>query len=203
MQLSKNDLTTAESKKSSNIDRAITRKTSNAQIASDAQSLKGDCLELVDQLHDDSINFNKSISTEELYDSIEIDNYNNIKNIVSNPSDKLKTENPKELNEGKLKPNQPSSRKIVNNTKERADSDQIEGKTEDILVREDIEQSNLGSPESKVNEEGTNNSNDTVAEVTSTGSLLDTVSSVKLTDQASKSDSSDLLDNKKRKKSIQ
>ena len=179
MQLSKNDLTTAESKKSSNIDRAITRKTSNAQIASDAQSLKGDCLELVDQLHDDSINFNKSISTEELYDSIEIDNYNNIKNIVSNPSDKLKTENPKELNEGKLKPNQPSSRKIVNNTKERAD------------------------PESKVNEEGTNNSNDTVAEVTSTGSLLDTVSSVKLTDQASKSDSSDLLDNKKRKKSIQ
>lgn len=201
MQLSENDLITAENK-SSNIDRANTRKTSNAQI-SDAQSLKEDCLELVDQLHDDSINFKKSISTEELYDSIEIDNYNNIKKNVSNTSDELKTENRKELYEGKLKPNQPSSRKIVNNAKKRADSDQIEGKTEDILVREDIEQSNLGSPKSKVNEEGTNNLNETPSEVTSAGSLLDTVSSVKLKDQASESDSSDLLNNKKRKESSQ
>ena len=201
MQLSENDLITAENK-SSNIDRANTRKTSNAQI-SDAQSLKEDCLELVDQLHDDSINFKKSISTEELYDSIEIDNYNNIKKNVSNTSGELKTENRKELYEGKLKPNQPSSRKIVNNAKKRADSDQIEGKTEDILVREDIEQSNLGSPKSKVNEEGTNNLNETPSEVTSAGSLLDTVSSVKLKDQASESDSSDLLNNKKRKESSQ
>ena len=201
MQLSENDLITAEDK-SSNIDRANTRKTSNAQI-SDAQSLKEDCLELVDQLHDDSINFKKSISTEELYDSIEIDNYNNIKKNVSNTSDELKTKNRKELYEGKLKPNQPSSRKIVNNAKKRADSDQIEGKTEDILVREDIEQSNLGSPKSKVNEEGTNNLNETPSEVTSAGSLLDTVSSVKLKDQASESDSSDLLNNKKRKESSQ
>lgn len=201
MQLSENDLITAENK-SSNIDRANTRKTSNAQI-SDAQSLKEDCLELVDQLHDDSINFKKSISTEELYDSIEIDNYNNIKKNVSNTSGELKTENRKELYEGKLKPNQPSSRKIVNDAKKRADSDQIEGKTEDILVREDIEQSNLGSPKSKVNEEGTNNLNETPSEVTSAGSLLDTVSSVKFKDQASKSDSSDLLNNKKRKKSSQ
>lgn len=201
MQLSENDLITAENK-SSNIDRANTRKTSNAQI-SDAQSLKEDCLELVDQLHDDSINFKKSISTEELYDSIEIDNYNNIKKNVSNTSDELKTENRKELYEGKLKPNQPSSRKIVNDAKKRADSDQIEGKTEDILVREDIEQSNLGSPKSKVNEEGTNNLNETPSEVTSAGSLLDTVSSVKLKDQASESDSSDLLNNKKRKESSQ
>lgn len=201
MQLSENDLITAENK-SSNIDRANTRKTSNAQI-SDAQSLKEDCLELVDQLHDDSINFKKSISTEELYDSIEIDNYNNIKKNVSNTSDELKTKNRKELYEGKLKPNQPSSRKIVNNAKKRADSDQIEGKTEDILVREDIEQSNLGSPKSKVNEEGTNNLNETPSEVTSAGSLLDTVSSVKLKDQASESDSSDLLNNKKRKESSQ
>ena len=201
MQLSENDLITAENK-SSNIDRANTRKTSNAQI-SDVQSLKEDCLELVDQLHDDSINFKKSISTEELYDSIEIDNYNNIKKNVSNTSDELKTENRKELYEGKLKPNQPSSRKIVNNAKKRADSDQIEGKTEDILVREDIEQSNLGSPKSKVNEEGTNNLNETPSEVTSAGSLLDTVSSVKLKDQASESDSSDLLNNKKRKESSQ
>lgn len=201
MQLSENDLITAENK-SSNIDRANTRKTSNAQI-SDAQSLKEDCLELVDQLHDDSINFKKSISTEELYDSIEIDNYNNIKKNVSNTSDELKTKNRKELYEGKLKPNQPSSRKIVNNAKKRADSDQIEGKTEDILVREDIEQSNLGSPKSKVNEEGTNNLNETLSEVTSAGSLLDTVSSVKLKDQASESDSSDLLNNKKRKESSQ
>lgn len=200
MQLSENDLITAENK-SSNIDRANTRKTSNAQI-SDAQSLKEDCLELVDQLHDDSINFKKSISTEELYDSIEIDNYN-IKKNVSNTSDELKTENRKELYEGKLKPNQPSSRKIVNDAKKRADSDQIEGKTEDILVREDIEQSNLGSPKSKVNEEGTNNLNETPSEVTSAGSLLDTVSSVKLKDQASESDSSDLLNNKKRKESSQ
>lgn len=201
MQLSENDLITAENK-SSNIDRANTRKTSNAQI-SDVQSLKEDCLELVDQLHDDSINFKKSISTEELYDSIEIDNYNNIKKNVSNTSGELKTENRKELYEGKLKPNQPSSRKIVNDAKKRADSDQIEGKTEDILVREDIEQSNLGSPKSKVNEEGTNNLNETPSEVTSAGSLLDTVSSVKLKDQASESDSSDLLNNKKRKKSSQ
>lgn len=201
MQLSENDLITAENK-SSNIDRANTRKTSNAQI-SDAQSLKEDCLELVDQLHDDSINFKKSISTEELYDSIEIDNYNNIKKNVSNTSGELKTENRKELYEGKLKPNQPSSRKIVNDAKKRADSDQIEGKTEDILVREDIEQSNLGSPKSKVNEEGTNNLNETPSEVTSAGSLLDTVSSVKLKDQASESDSSDLLNNKKRKESSQ
>ena len=201
MQLSENDLITAENK-SSNIDRANTRKTSNAQI-SDAQSLKEDCLELVDQLHDDSINFKKSISTEELYDSIEIDNYNNIKKNVSNTSDELKTKNRKELYEGKLKPNQPSSRKIVNDAKKRADSDQIEGKTEDILVREDIEQSNLGSPKSKVNEEGTNNLNETPSEVTSAGSLLDTVSSVKLKDQASESDSSDLLNNKKRKESSQ
>lgn len=201
MQLSENDLITAENK-SSNIDRANTRKTSNAQI-SDAQSLKEDCLELVDQLHDDSINFKKSISTEELYDSIEIDNYNNIKKNESNTSDELKTKNRKELYEGKLKPNQPSSRKIVNNAKKRADSDQIEGKTEDILVREDIEQSNLGSPKSKVNEEGTNNLNETPSEVTSAGSLLDTVSSVKLKDQASESDSSDLLNNKKRKESSQ
>lgn len=201
MQLSENDLITAENK-SSNIDRANTRKTSNAQI-SDAQSLKEDCLELVDQLHDDSINFKKSISMEELYDSIEIDNYNNIKKNVSNTSGELKTENRKELYEGKLKPNQPSSRKIVNDAKKRADSDQIEGKTEDILVREDIEQSNLGSPKSKVNEEGTNNLNETPSEVTSAGSLLDTVSSVKFKDQASKSDSSDLLNNKKRKKSSQ
>lgn len=201
MQLSENDLITAENK-SSNIDRANTRKTSNAQI-SDAQSLKEDCLELVDQLHDDSINFKKSISTEELYDSIEIDNYNNIKKNVSNTSDELKTENRKELYEGKLKPNQPSSRKIVNDAKKRVDSDQIEGKTEDILVREDIEQSNLGSPKSKVNEEGTNNLNETPSEVTSAGSLLDTVSSVKLKDQASESDSSDLLNNKKRKESSQ
>ena len=201
MQLSENDLITAENK-SSNIDRANTRKTSNAQI-SDVQSLKEDCLELVDQLHDDSINFKKSISTEELYDSIEIDNYNNIKKNVSNTSDELKTKNRKELYEGKLKPNQPSSRKIVNNAKKRADSDQIEGKTEDILVREDIEQSNLGSPKSKVNEEGTNNLNETPSEVTSAGSLLDTVSSVKLKDQASESDSSDLLNNKKRKESSQ
>lgn len=201
MQLSENDLITAENK-SSNIDRANTRKTSNAQI-SDAQSLKEDCLELVDQLHDDSINFKKSISTEELYDSIEIGNYNNIKKNVSNTSGELKTENRKELYEGKLKPNQPSSRKIVNDAKKRADSDQIEGKTEDILVREDIEQSNLGSPKSKVNEEGTNNLNETPSEVTSAGSLLDTVSSVKFKDQASKSDSSDLLNNKKRKKSSQ
>ena len=201
MQLSENDLITAENK-SSNIDRANTRKTSNAQI-SDVQSLKEDCLELVDQLHDDSINFKKSISTEELYDSIEIDNYNNIKKNVSNTSDELKTENRKELYEGKLKPNQPSSRKIVNDAKKRADSDQIEGKTEDILVREDIEQSNLGSPKSKVNEEGTNNLNETPSEVTSAGSLLDTVSSVKLKDQASESDSSDLLNNKKRKESSQ
>ena len=201
MQLSENDLITAENK-SSNIDRANTRKTSNAQI-SDAQSLKEDCLELVDQLHDDSINFKKSISTEELYDSIEIDNYNNIKKNVSNTSDELKTKNWKELYEGKLKPNQPSSRKTVNNAKKRADSDQIEGKTEDILVREDIEQSNLGSPKSKVNEEGTNNLNETPSEVTSAGSLLDTVSSVKLKDQASESDSSDLLNNKKRKESSQ
>ena len=201
MQLSENDLITAENK-SSNIDRANTRKTSNAQI-SDAQSLKKDCLELVDQLHDDSINFKKSISTEELYDSIEIDNYNNIKKNVSNTSGELKTENRKELYEGKLKPNQPSSRKIVNDAKKRADSDQIEGKTEDILVREDIEQSNLGSPKSKVNEEGTNNLNETPSEVTSAGSLLDTVSSVKLKDQASESDSSDLLNNKKRKESSQ
>lgn len=201
MQLSENDLITAENK-SSNIDRANTRKTSNAQI-SDAQSLKEDCLELVDQLHDDSINFKKSISTEELYDSIEIDNYNNIKKNVSNTSDELKTENRKELYEGKLKPNQPSSRKIVNDAKKRADSDQVEGKTEDILVREDIEQSNLGSPKSKVNEEGTNNLNETPSEVTSAGSLLDTVSSVKLKDQASESDSSDLLNNKKRKESSQ
>ena len=201
MQLSENDLITAENK-SSNIDRANTRKTSNAQI-SDAQSPKEDCLELVDQLHDDSINFKKSISTEELYDSIEIDNYNNIKKNVSNTSDELKTENRKELYEGKLKPNQPSSRKIVNDAKKRVDSDQIEGKTEDILVRVDIEQSNLGSPKSKVNEEGTNNLNETPSEVTSAGSLLDTVSSVKFKDQASKSDSSDLLNNKKRKKSSQ
>lgn len=201
MQLSENDLITAENK-SSNIDRANTRKTSNAQI-SDAQSLKEDCLELVDQLHDDSTNFKKSISTEELYDSIEIDNYNNIKKNVSNTSDELKTENRKELYEGKLKPNQPSSRKIVNDAKKRVDSDQIEGKTEDILVREDIEQSNLGSPKSKVNEEGTNNLNETPSEVTSAGSLLDTVSSVKLKDQASESDSSDLLNNKKRKESSQ
>lgn len=201
MQLSENDLITAENK-SSNIDRANTRKTSNAQI-SDAQSLKEDCLELVDQLHDDSINFKKSISTEELYDSIEIDNYNNIKKNESNTSDELKTKNRKELYEGKLKPNQPSSRKIVNDAKKRADSDQIEGKTEDILVREDIEQSNLGSPKSKVNEEGTNNLNETPSEVTSAGSLLDTVSSVKLKDQASESDSSDLLNNKKRKESSQ
>lgn len=201
MQLSENDLITAENK-SSNIDRANTRKTSNAQI-SDVQSLKEDCLELVDQLHDDSINFKKSISTEELYDSIEIDNYNNIKKNVSNTSDELKTENRKELYEGKLKPNQPSSRKIVNDAKKRVDSDQIEGKTEDILVRVDIEQSNLGSPKSKVNEEGTNNLNETPSEVTSAGSLLDTVSSVKFKDQASKSDSSDLLNNKKRKKSSQ
>ena len=201
MQLSENDLITAENK-SSNIDRANTRKTSNAQI-SDAQSLKEDCLELVDQLHDDSINFKKSISTEDLYDSIEIDNYNNIKKNVSNTSDELKTENRKELYEGKLKPNQPSSRKIVNDAKKRADSDQIEGKTEDILVREDIEQSNLGSPKSKVNEEGTNNLNETTSEVTSAGSLLDTVSSVKLKDQASESDSSNLLNNKKRKESSQ
>lgn len=201
MQLSENDLITAENK-SSNIDRANTRKTSNAQI-SDAQSLKEDCLELVDQLHDDSINFKKSISTEELYDSIEIDNYNNIKKNVSNTSDELKTENRKELYEGKLKPNQPSSRKIVNDAKKRVDSDQIEGKTEDILVRVDIEQSNLGSPKSKVNEEGTNNLNETPSEVTSAGSLLDTVSSVKLKDQASESDSSDLLNNKKRKESSQ
>ena len=201
MQLSENDLITAENK-SSNIDRANTRKTSNAQI-SDAQSLKEDCLELVDQLHDDSINFKKSISTEELYDSIEIDNHNNIKKNVSNTSDELKTENRKELYEGKLKPNQPSSRKIVNDAKKRADSDQVEGKTEDILVREDIEQSNLGSPKSKVNEEGTNNLNETPSEVTSAGSLLDTVSSVKLKDQASESDSSDLLNNKKRKESSQ
>ena len=201
MQLSENDLITAENK-SSNIDRANTRKTSNAQI-SDVQSLKEDCLELVDQLHDDSINFKKSISTEELYDSIEIDNYNNIKKNVSNTSGELKTENRKELYEGKLKPNQPSSRKIVNDAKKRADSDQIEGKTEDILVREDIEQSNLGSPKSKVNEEGTNNLNETPSEVTSAGSLLDTVSSVKLKDQASESDSSDLLNNKKRKESSQ
>ena len=201
MQLSENDLITAENK-SSNIDRANTRKTSNAQI-SDAQSPKEDCLELVDQLHDDSINFKKSISTEELYDSIEIDNYNNIKKNVSNTSGELKTENRKELYEGKLKPNQPSSRKIVNDAKKRADSDQIEGKTEDILVREDIEQSNLGSPKSKVNEEGTNNLNETPSEVTSAGSLLDTVSSVKLKDQASESDSSDLLNNKKRKESSQ
>ena len=201
MQLSENDLITAENK-SSNIDRANTRKTSNAQI-SDAQSLKEDCLELVDQLHDDSINFKKSISTEELYDSIEIDNYNNIKKNVSNTSDELKTENRKELYEGKLKPNQPSSRKIVNDAKKRVDSDQIEGKAEDILVRVDIEQSNLGSPKSKVNEEGTNNLNETPSEVTSAGSLLDTVSSVKLKDQASESDSSDLLNNKKRKESSQ
>ena len=201
MQLSENDLITAENK-SSNIDRANTRKTSNAQI-SDAQSPKEDCLELVDQLHDDSINFKKSISTEELYDSIEIDNYNNIKKNESNTSDELKTKNRKELYEGKLKPNQPSSRKIVNDAKKRADSDQIEGKTEDILVREDIEQSNLGSPKSKVNEEGTNNLNETPSEVTSAGSLLDTVSSVKLKDQASESDSSDLLNNKKRKESSQ
>ena len=201
MQLSENDLITAENK-SSNIDRANTRKTSNAQI-SDAQSLKEDCLELVDQLHDDSINFKKSISTEELYDSIEIDNYNNIKKNVSNTSGELKTENRKELYEGKLKPNQPSSRKIVNDAKKRVDSDQIEGKTEDILVRVDIEQSNLGSPKSKVNEEGTNNLNETPSEVTSAGSLLDTVSSVKLKDQASESDSSDLLNNKKRKESSQ
>lgn len=201
MQLSENDLITAENK-SSNIDRANTRKTSNAQI-SDAQSLKEDCLELVDQLHDDSINFKKSISTEELYDSIEIDNYNNIKKNVSNTSGELKTENRKELYEGKLKPNQPSSRKIVNDAKKRVDSDQIEGKTEDILVRVDIEQSNLGSPKSKVNEEGTNNLNETPSEVTSAGSLLDTVSSVKFKDQASKSDSSDLLNNKKRKESSQ
>lgn len=201
MQLSENDLITAENK-SSNIDRANTRKTSNAQI-SDAQSLKEDCLELVDQLHDDSINFKKSISTEDLYDSIEIDNYNNIKKNVSNTSDELKTENRKELYEGKLKPNQPSSRKIVNDAKKRADSDQIEGKTEDILVREDIEQSNLGSPKSKVNEEGTNNLNETTSEVTSAGSLLDTVSSVKLKDQASESDSSNLLNNKKRQESSQ
>lgn len=201
MQLSENDLITAENK-SSNIDRANTRKTSNAQI-SDAQSLKEDCLELVDQLHDDSTNFKKSISTEELYDSIEIDNYNNIKKNVSNTSDELKTKNRKELYEGKLKPNQPSSRKIVNDAKKRVDSDQIEGKTEDILVREDIEQSNLGSPKSKVNEEGTNNLNETPSEVTSAGSLLDTVSSVKLKDQASESDSSDLLNNKKRKESSQ
>lgn len=201
MQLSENDLITAENK-SSNIDRANTRKTSNAQI-SDVQSLKEDCLELVDQLHDDSINFKKSISTEELYDSIEIDNYNNIKKNVSNTSDELKTENRKELYEGKLKPNQPSSRKIVNDAKKRVDSDQIEGKTEDILVRVDIEQSNLGSPKSKVNEEGTNNLNETPSEVTSAGSLLDTVSSVKLKDQASESDSSDLLNNKKRKESSQ
>ena len=201
MQLSENDLITAENK-SSNIDRANTRKTSNAQI-SDAQSLKEDCLELVDQLHDDSINFKKSISTEELYDSIEIDNYNNIKKNVRNTSGELKTENRKELYEGKLKPNQPSSRKIVNDAKKRVDSDQIEGKTEDILVRVDIEQSNLGSPKSKVNEEGTNNLNETPSEVTSAGSLLDTVSSVKFKDQASKSDSSDLLNNKKRKKSSQ
>lgn len=201
MQLSENDLITDENK-SSNIDRANTRKTSNAQI-SDAQSLKEDCLELVDQLHDDSINFKKSISTEELYDSIEIDNYNNIKKNVSNTSDELKTENRKELYEGKLKPNQPSSRKIVNDAKKRVDSDQIEGKTEDILVRVDIEQSNLGSPKSKVNEEGTNNLNETPSEVTSAGSLLDTVSSVKLKDQASESDSSDLLNNKKRKESSQ
>lgn len=201
MQLSENDLITAENK-SSNIDRANTRKTSNAQI-SDAQSLKEDCLELVDQLHDDSINFKKSISTEELYDSIEIDNYNNIKKNVSNTSDELKTENRKELYEGKLKPNQPSSRKIVNDAKKRVDSDQIEGKTEDILVRVDIEQSNLGSPKSKVNEEGTNNLNETPSEITSAGSLLDTVSSVKLKDQASESDSSDLLNNKKRKESSQ
>ena len=201
MQLSENDLITAENK-SSNIDRANTRKTSNAQI-SDVQSLKEDCLELVDQLHDDSINFKKSISTEELYDSIEIDNYNNIKKNVSNTSGELKTENRKELYEGKLKPNQPSSRKIVNDAKKRVDSDQIEGKTEDILVRVDIEQSNLGSPKSKVNEEGTNNLNETPSEVTSAGSLLDTVSSVKLKDQASESDSSDLLNNKKRKESSQ
>ena len=201
MQLSENDLITDENK-SSNIDRANTRKTSNAQI-SDAQSLKEDCLELVDQLHDDSINFKKSISTEKLYDSIEIDNYNNIKKNVSNTSDELKTENRKELYEGKLKPNQPSSRKIVNDAKKRVDSDQIEGKTEDILVRVDIEQSNLGSPKSKVNEEGTNNLNETPSEVTSAGSLLDTVSSVKLKDQASESDSSDLLNNKKRKESSQ
>lgn len=201
MQLSENDLITAENK-SSNIDRANTRKTSNAQI-SDVQSLKEDCLELVDQLHDDSSNFKKSISTEELYDSIEIDNYNNIKKNVSNTSDELKTKNRKELYEGKLKPNQPSSRKIVNDAKKRVDSDQIEGKTEDILVRVDIEQSNLGSPKSKVNEEGTNNLNETPSEVTSAGSLLDTVSSVKLKDQASESDSSDLLNNKKRKESSQ
>lgn len=201
MQLSENHLTTAENKKSNNIDRENTSKTSSAHITSDAQSLKEDCLEVVDQLHDDSINFQKSISTEELYDSIETDNYNNIRNVVSNASDKLKTENPKELNQSKLRPNQISSRKIVNDTKERADSDQVEGCTEAISVRRNIEQSNLDS--SKVNEEGTNNLNEKLSEVASAGSLLNTVSSLKLVDQTSKSDLNDWLNSKKRKNSIQ